>query len=1553
MEKLKFIRKNLSSFTSDNNINTIYPKGSVLLISTSNNGTTSAIKEGDGIHSFNDLPYLTYTDNLTGFTVKREYLNFTGSQVQITDSSLPDIKANIHVYVNGLLKNTTDYSINQDNIIFTSAITVPSNVIIFWFVDKENYYNRLPSTVSDLSVAIVGNNSALLRWTAGGAFSNQGVCEKYRIVYSTVNITEANYYQHKYVDITNNIGAFGQEMNAAVADLKPSTLYYFAIIGMYGTKKGLISNVISAKTKSSLTPSTIGSSFAISEDDVIDFQKNIKYYNDPLDPTNVIYAKASYMFNGTIIDNNGGPDPLSTRGPNYFEMTYTKFFSDWPNYTPYEIVIDLREVKRVDSIWFYFIAGADISVYSSQIGNQFTYIGTINANSNRNKWSKIDTGNSTKYARYIKLEFTTAPKIEEMAIYGSVLSGALPVGIKYPNNIDPYRFEQFVGTNAFYQDIMSDVTLFGTKNRFYVAWNWFAPSALLTDVNCRLHGDNSTGVQIKYLFSNNRIIKNLDNKLLELKNSIIGHFGCYTNENYVCVKNVLSFLYPDPLKPGETISWDKIDGWKMCDSNVYPQYDSYSPFAYRFISQFIFTMTARYGRNSNIDDNLMALDPTNAPLKGLDLLKYIEIENEPNRTWEGTNGYYNPEEYAALLSACYDGHMGQLGPGFGAKQADPTMKVLSSGLISQNLDYVKRMLMWFQANRTDPNYEMVPFDILSIHYYHTTTGGQTSDPTRRGLSPDSVNPVKIIANGGTYYEVMKYMSDWRDREMPGVELWIGESGYDQNPYSLQSPIIQLNRSIGLCKADFILRMMMHQAAAGINAFQQYMYRNDRQYASVVYNNTAVTPYMTSGYVDYLTVTKNPETVTPDYAGDPYKDGRPEKYPPQEAYYYARNFIRQMVGMKFSHTIRISKETHVDDVILNINTNDADSNGLCALVFTPDENDNTLNKTKCIVLWVGTEVFGATIANIAVNPNELSVKHTTFDDSEFNPTSYGTDSILYPVIINDKKCVQVPVNGTPSILWVSDVAKKRIEAPIVSQFVVDANTVRLYWTDKNKDNYATEILKYNDLTESYDSIFKGYLNGSEYDISGLSPNSSYMFMVRFVDMVDVAQRESALSEVIYVTTPTILPAATNLAQGAASYNRITITWEYDSNYIGLTEGFNIYRSDTATGVYALIASINNSLRTYTDYSVSEDNTYYYKISSFSSIATGSSSGIIAVTTLESNFDAPTVISAKTDYFGSRISLFFDVPLNPSIVIAQNITIFDGMNITSPQSIEYVSNDNRLILNLPANIASSAYNVTVGYDGLGVLKSMFNTPVNAFSDLTVVNNLNNSNLITNEIKVSFNADSAVSSTYLPFDVPANETTWNQLNHTASTSHFKPNLVDSNGEITSISVSALRFSSTTASNSISCTPQAMDLSGRSVAIGEFPSWAIGKGKGILTNMTYPMCTQYIGFHGLDSNKKYFIKQLITSKTITSSPVIVEQLSNFNSTATNTYNVYQNTTTVYSTGVINQFVPTNSLTGTVTGYSSNSILSGYRIASNTDGARNPALLCAIILCEVTNENI
>ncbi|MDX2134309.1 MAG: hypothetical protein SFV52_05970 [Saprospiraceae bacterium] len=140
-----------------------------------------------------------------------------------------------------------------------------------------------------------------------------------------------------------------------------------------------------------------------------------------------------------------------------------------------------------------------------------------------------------------------------------------------------------------------------------------------------------------------------------------------------------------------------------------------NPASYKDYAEFWWQFTARYGRVSHPISRLRVdstprwtNDPPNVPKTGLDLIKFVEVWNEPDKWWKlggpEADIYMQPEEYAAMLSICYDS----------IKAADPSMVVVMSGLSGHDLPYLERMDQWFKANRAD---QLFAADVINTHHY--------------------------------------------------------------------------------------------------------------------------------------------------------------------------------------------------------------------------------------------------------------------------------------------------------------------------------------------------------------------------------------------------------------------------------------------------------------------------------------------------------------------------------------------------------------------------------------------------------------------------------------------------------------------------------------------------------------------------------------------------------------------------------------------------------------------------------------------------------------------
>ena len=176
--------------------------------------------------------------------------------------------------------------------------------------------------------------------------------------------------------------------------------------------------------------------------------------------------------------------------------------------------------------------------------------------------------------------------------------------------------------------------------------------------------------------------------------------------------------------------------------------DLSKPASYREQARVAFQYMARYGYNKRVDPRLVSVTaqhnhwaPANQKKIGLGLIRYIECENERDKTWKGRQGYQTAREYAANLSAFYDGHKQTLGPGAGVKNADPTVTVVIGGLAAHTTDYVRAMVDWcreFRGYHPDGRVNLC-WDVINQHLYANDVGtsqlGKGKSATR-GAAPE-------------------------------------------------------------------------------------------------------------------------------------------------------------------------------------------------------------------------------------------------------------------------------------------------------------------------------------------------------------------------------------------------------------------------------------------------------------------------------------------------------------------------------------------------------------------------------------------------------------------------------------------------------------------------------------------------------------------------------------------------------------------------------------------------------------------------------------------------
>lgn len=269
-------------------------------------------------------------------------------------------------------------------------------------------------------------------------------------------------------------------------------------------------------------------------------------------------------------------------------------------------------------------------------------------------------------------------------------------------------------------------------------------------------------------------------------------------ETLVCIKNAPEWLY-NTYPEGERDA-ENIPAPYHTDLEDASSYISMGKVAFQF--------AARYGSNLQVDTSFLSVydkprwrdDSINKIKVGLNLVKYVECNNEPDKWWKGKKAQQNGRQHAANLSAFYDGHKGSLGQNVGIKNADPNMIVVMGGLAKADINFVKDMVAWCEENRgyrADGSIDLC-FDILNYHIYSNDNLSWFSKlykKNMRGIAPELSDMDEIADQWVKYGKELK----------PGIPVWVSEIGYDLRQTSSQRAIPIGEKPVMVTQADWLLR----------------------------------------------------------------------------------------------------------------------------------------------------------------------------------------------------------------------------------------------------------------------------------------------------------------------------------------------------------------------------------------------------------------------------------------------------------------------------------------------------------------------------------------------------------------------------------------------------------------------------------------------------------------------------------------------------------------------------------------------------------------------------
>ncbi|TGE31863.1 cell wall-binding repeat-containing protein [Desulfosporosinus sp. Sb-LF] len=178
-------------------------------------------------------------------------------------------------------------------------------------------------------------------------------------------------------------------------------------------------------------------------------------------------------------------------------------------------------------------------------------------------------------------------------------------------------------------------------------------------------------------------------------------------------------------------------------------------------------------------------------------------------------------------------------------------------------------------------------------------------------------------------------------------------------------------------------------------------------------------------------------------------------------------------------------------------------------------------------------------------------------------------------------------------------------------VASSNQIYLIW---DPASYTTYYDVYRSTSPNGTYTIIAVPTTPNYTDSNLSLNTTYYYKVQAVN----SSGSSSFSSTVYATTANsngALPAPTTLTTTVANSNQMYLTW----NPVSSAAYYYVYRATSPSNAYTNIATITTT--NYTDFNLSQNTTYYYKVQAVNSSGLSSFSSIAYATTANTDNTAP--------------------------------------------------------------------------------------------------------------------------------------------------------------------------------------------------------------------------------------------------------------------------------------------------------------------------------------------
>lgn len=733
-----------------------------------------------------------------------------------------------------------------------------------------------------------------------------------------------------------------------------------------------------------------------------------------------------------ISEVDGHPVGTPTNTPVVEQYNYGQYSGSWYNVDRYTFVIDLKQSYDVTRI--YRMMGGHSSsgfwIWGSNDG--YTREKLIYDNTPFDfpaGWQNMPLDlPEAQDIRYLIFATEHAEyRINGILVYGIPKIEQVIPGVKSTRDVPERTFSETFGTNAFLQEQNFDmIANTSTVVRYYNDNNWLVSS----------YAGTTLQPEQVILTPKTSHMWDFDAKLQEAKTH--GHKVLF------CFKNTPEHLgTTGPGRGAETKPTDPgVNNRSLAETS--------DPMSYKHMARIAFLFAARYGKNSDIDPVYDSQYSDANPPYGLDLFEYFEVGNEPDGAWKGEDQVTMPIELAAMYSAIYDGHKGAMGPGFGLKAADANMKFANGGLVEIKASWFKEMCRWWDANRGPGDY---PIDVLNVHHYNAWERDfnaiMWSDMPAYGTPPEK----------GLYLPEMKELSNFRDKVIPGAEVWVTETGYDEHYGGMHSPNDRNQIPRSRHKAAWIMRTFLTINRYS-DAITQYWYGDDwNRVGDFNPDNIQRELFMTCGYVEGINAAND-------------RNRRP-----MTTYWYIVSFKSDMEGYFFSHPV-VENGVSLTTEALAFDLHPE----LWVYAFKKQDG------SSCLVAWMGADDWKTHSSKIPVT--ETSVEVIDYVEHELRQQLTGNATTVTSIVNGSSRYINATLTEYPMIIKTANIGTPKLQAP--SNAILHGNV--LTWDDYNTETVTTEIYSSNSQSTGYTLEHSATFSELKYTLPA-SPKQYYQ--IRFV------------------------------------------------------------------------------------------------------------------------------------------------------------------------------------------------------------------------------------------------------------------------------------------------------------------------------------------------------------------------------------------------------------------------------------------------------------------------